>query len=132
VNLGRALELVLIVLVVAYFASRAHVVAMRWHSRQHTQTLNRALAYLILTGPHNSTRVRDFVLKAGGGDVVFIGEHFGLASVYTAPGSVGYAVSLLAEDRVTYDSGWPYGFYRLKGLFLSPENYTVVEVRARA
>lgn len=117
-NLGRTLEVIVIVLATLYFASQAHILAMRWHTRPYTQTVNRGLAYLILTGPHNSTRLRAFLLETAGEDVVRVAQH---------TGELGGS----ATTRITYDSKWPYGCYVIKGLFLSPVNYTVVEVWVR-
>ena len=101
-----------------YFASQARTLAMRWHSRPYTQTVNRSLAYLILAGVRNSTALRAFLLETTHGDVVRVIEHTG-------------ELGLPAAARITYDSGWPYGYYVIRGLFLSPQNYTVVEVWVR-
>ncbi len=118
-NVGRALELVLIVIIVVVFTSQAAIVSMRWHSTPHTQTLNRALAYYFLTHSFNTTSFVEFMLKAGGEDVIAITEYRG-------------ALGAVPARRVVYRSEWSYGYYPIRALYLSSNfTYVVVEVVAR-
>ena len=114
-NLGRMLEVILVVIIVVYFASQAHVMVHR-RSSPHTQTVNRVLAYYLLTEVYNASELKNLLLKMSS-DVVrvedFKGTTFGAAT-----------------HEVIYDSGWPYGYYLVKAVNMGAE-YTVVVVRVR-
>ena len=112
-NIGRMLEVVLIVVVVASFAALSHVV-VRTYGTQHTQTVNRVIAYYILTEErYNETRFLDYLLSWAGEDVVRVEELYNFNR---------------SPRGVLYRSGWEGGYYTIRA-YMSPG--VVIEVRVR-
>jgi len=112
-NVGRMFEVILIVIVVVTFAGLSHVVVKN-HGAQHTQTLNRVIAYYILTeGRYNESEFLEYLLDWAGEDVVYVEELYNFDST---------------PKGVLYEVGWSGGYYTIRA-YIEPG--VVVEVRVR-